>query len=155
QRAGDVIPQVLEVRLDKRPKGTKAFKFPTKCPVCGSDAIREEDEAAWRCTGGLFCNAQAIERIRHFASRDAFDIEGFGEKNIEAFFEDGLVKNPAQLFTLEKRGGRKKLEEREGWADKSIDNLFAAIDRRRTIALDRFIYALGIRQVGQATARLL
>ncbi len=155
QRAGDVIPQILEVRLDKRPKASKAFKFPTKCPVCGSVAVREEDEAIRRCTGGLICSAQAIERIRHFVSRDAFDIEGFGEKNIEAFFEDGLVKNPVDLFTLEKRDGRKKLEEREGWAGKSIDNLFDAINRRRTIGLERFVYALGIRQVGQATARLL
>jgi len=155
QRAGDVIPQILEVKLEKRPKGTKAFKFPHKCPVCGSDAVREEGEAAWRCTGGLICSAQAIERIRHFVSREAFDIEGFGEKNIEAFFEDGLVKNPVDLFTLEKRKSREKLAEREGWAEKSIDNLFDAINRRRTIELDRFVYALGIRQVGQATARLL
>ena len=155
QRAGDVIPQILAVKIEKRPKGTKAFKFPHKCPVCGSLAVREEGEAAWRCTGGLVCSAQAIERIRHFVSRDALDIEGFGEKNIEAFFEDGIVKSPVDLFTLEKRDGRKKLETREGWAEKSIDNLFDAINRRRTVALDRFIYALGIRQVGQATARLL
>ena len=155
QRAGDVIPQILEVRLEKRPKGAKPFKFPHRCPVCGSLAVREEGEAAWRCTGGLVCSAQAIERIRHFVSRDAFDIEGLGEKNIEAFFEDGLVKTPVDLFTLEKRGGRAKLETREGWAEKSIDNLFDAINRRRVIGLDRFIYALGIRQVGQATARLL
>ena len=108
-----------------------------------------------RCTGGLICPAQSVERIRHFVSRDAFDIEGLGEKHIEAFFADGLIKNPADLFTLAARDGKTKLMEREGWGEKSVDNLFAAIDRRRTISLDRFIYALGIRQVGQATARLL
>ena len=117
--------------------------------------MREEGEVARRCTGGLYCPAQAVERLKHFVSRNAFDIEGFGEKNIEAFFTDGLIKSPADLFTLERRGGRAKLAEREGWAEKSIDNLFAAIERRREISLERVIYALGIRQVGQATARLL
>jgi DNA ligase (NAD+) len=117
--------------------------------------VREPDEAVRRCTGGLICEAQAVERIRHFVSRDAFDIEGLGEKNIEAFYADKLVRSPPELFTLEKRGGKKKLMEREGWGEKSIDNLFSAIERRRTIGFDRFIYALGIRQVGQATARLL
>ncbi|MHB1204749.1 MAG: NAD-dependent DNA ligase LigA [Rhodospirillaceae bacterium] len=155
QRAGDVIPQVVEVRLDKRPKGSRAYVFPTTCPVCRSHAVREPDEVVRRCTGGLTCAAQAVERIRHFVSRDAFDIEGLGEKHIEAFFADGLIKNPADLFTLEARGGKTKLMEREGWGEKSVDNLFAAIERRRTIPLERFIYALGIRQVGQATARLL
>ncbi len=155
QRAGDVIPQVLEVVLAKRPKDSKPYKFPKKCPDCGSQAVREDGEVAWRCTGGLFCTAQAVERLKHFASRNAFDIEGMGEKNIEAFFTDKLIESPADLFTLEKRGGRAKLSEREGWAEKSIDNLFAAIDQRRTISLERLIYALGIRQVGQATARLL
>jgi DNA ligase (NAD+) len=155
QRAGDVIPQVVEVKLDKRPRGSKAFAFPHKCPVCDSLAVREEDEVVRRCTGGLVCAAQAVERLRHFVSREAFDIEGLGEKNIEAFFAGGLVHSPADLFTLEKRGGREKLSAIEGWGEKSIDNLFSAIDRRRTISLERFIYALGIRQVGHATARLL
>ncbi len=155
QRAGDVIPQVLESIAAKRPKDSKPYKFPTKCPVCGSHAVREEGEVARRCTGGLYCQAQSVERLKHFVSRNAFDIEGFGEKNIEAFFEDKLIESPGDLFTLERRGGRKKLAEREGWAEKSIDNLFAAIERRRTISFERFIYALGIRQVGQATARLL
>jgi DNA ligase (NAD+) len=155
QRAGDVIPQVLEVLTAKRPRDSKPYKLPTKCPACGSHAVREEGEVARRCTGGLICPAQAVERLKHFVSRNAFDIEGFGEKNIEAFYEDDLVKNPADLFTLERRGGRKMLEGREGWAEKSIDNLFAAVERRRTISLERFIYALGIPQVGQATARLL
>ncbi len=155
QRAGDVIPQVVEVLTAKRPKDSKPYKFPAKCPACGSHAVREDGEVARRCTGGLFCPAQAVERLKHFVSRNAFDIEGFGEKNIEAFFTDKLIKSPADLFTLEARGGRDKLAGREGWAEKSIDNLFAAIDRRRIISLERFIYALGIRQVGQATARLL
>jgi DNA ligase (NAD+) len=155
QRAGDVIPQVVEVITAKRPKNSKAYKFPKTCPVCGSLAIREEGEVARRCTGGLICEAQAVERLKHFVSRNAFDIEGMGEKNIEEFFKDKIIDSPADLFTLEKRGGRKKLSEREGWAEKSIDNLFAAIEQRRTISLERFIYALGIRQIGQATARLL
>jgi len=155
QRAGDVIPQVLESIAAKRPKDSKPYKFPAKCPACGSHAVREDGEVARRCTGGLMCPAQSVERLKHFVSRNAFDIEGFGEKNIEAFFTDKLIDSPADLFTLEKRGGRKKLAEREGWAEKSIDNLFAAIERRRTISLERLIYALGIRQVGQATARLL
>ncbi len=151
QRAGDVIPQVVEVKLDQRPKTSKAFAFPRKCPVCGSLAVREEDQAVTRCTGGLVCPAQAVERLRHFVSREAFDIEGLGEKNIEAFFADDIVRSPADLFKLK----RDKLAGREGWGDKSIDNLLAAIERRRTISLERFIYALGIPQVGQATARLL
>ena len=155
QRAGDVIPQVVEVLIAKRPKDSKPYKFPNKCPACGSQAVREEGEVAKRCTGGLFCPAQSVERLKHFVSRNAFDIEGMGEKNIQAFFEDKLIESPADLFTLEKRGGREKLSGREGWAEKSIDNLFDAINRRRTISLERFIYALGIRQVGQATARLL
>jgi DNA ligase (NAD+) len=151
QRAGDVIPQVVEVKLDKRPKTSKPFAFPRKCPVCGSLAVREEDEAVTRCTGGLVCPAQAVERLRHFVSREAFDIEGLGEKNIEAFFADEIVRSPADLFKLK----REKLAGREGWGDKSIDNLLAAIERRRTISLERFVFALGIPQVGQATARLL
>ncbi len=157
QRAGDVIPQVVEVVIDKRPKGAARYAFPKKCPVCKSDAIREEGEVAWRCTGGLFCEAQAVERLKHFVSRDAFDIEGLGEKNLEAFFTEGLIKDPADIFTLQKRDkqSNRPIREWEGWGDKSADKLFEAIDKRRTIALERFIYALGIRQVGQATARLL
>ncbi len=151
QRAGDVIPQVVEVKLDRRPKTSKAFAFPRKCPVCGSLAVREEDAAVTRCTGGLVCPAQAVERLRHFVSREAFDIEGLGEKNIEAFFADEIVRSPADLFKLK----RDRLAGREGWGDKSIDNLLAAVERRRVISLERFIFALGIPQVGQATARLL
>lgn len=151
QRAGDVIPQVVEVKFDKRPKTSKAFAFPRKCPVCGSLAVREEDAAVTRCTGGLVCPAQAVERLRHFVSREAFDIEGLGEKSIEAFFADGIIKSPADLFKLT----RDKIAGREGWGDKSIDNLLAAIERRRSVSLERFIFGLGIPQVGQATARLL
>ncbi|MCB2107050.1 MAG: NAD-dependent DNA ligase LigA [Rhodobacteraceae bacterium] len=157
QRAGDVIPQVVSVILDKRHKGARKFKFPDHCPVCGSLAVREEGEVAKRCTGGLICSAQAVERLRHFVSRDAFDIEGLGGKHIEAFFGDNLIKSPADLFTLEQRdkSSLTPLSKREGWGPKSAQNLFEAINARRTISLPRFIYALGIPQVGQATARLL
>ncbi|MSO72234.1 MAG: NAD-dependent DNA ligase LigA [Rhodospirillaceae bacterium] len=155
QRAGDVIPQVIEVLMAKRPRDSTPYRFPDKCPACGSRAVREEGEVACRCTGGLICPAQAVERLKHFVSRNAFDIEGIGEKNITGFFEDKLIESPADLFTLERRAGRAKLTAREGWAEKSIDNLFAAIEQRRAISLERVIYGLGIRQVGQATARLL
>jgi len=153
QRAGDVIPQIVGVVMAKRPKGAKPYKFPEKCPVCGSKAVREPGEAARRCTGGLICAAQAVERLRHFVSRNAFDIDGLGRKHIEAFFADGLLKSPVDIFRLHAR--RAELETREGWGKQSIDNLHRAIDARRRIALDRFIYALGIPQVGEATARLL
>jgi len=153
QRAGDVIPQVVSVVLEKRPKGAEAYKFPDECPECGSLAVREEGEAAKRCTGGLVCPAQAIERLRHFVSRNAFDIEGLGAKHIRALWRDGLLKTPADIFRL--AGRADEIKGREGWGEKSADNLFAAIDERRNIPLERFIFALGIRQIGQATARLL
>jgi DNA ligase (NAD+) len=153
QRAGDVIPQIVGVVESERRPGARKFKFPERCPVCGSLAVREADEAARRCTGGLICKAQAVERLRHFVSRDAFDIEGLGEKHIQAFFDDGLVKSPADLFKLERH--EKVLLEREGWGETSVAKLFANIRQRRQMPLDRFIYALGIRQVGQATAKLL
>ncbi|MBV9558803.1 MAG: NAD-dependent DNA ligase LigA, partial [Pseudolabrys sp.] len=157
QRAGDVIPQVVSVDLDKRPKSAKPYKFPDKCPACGSHAVREEDEAVRRCTGGLICPAQQVERLRHFVSRNAFDIEGFGEKQVEAFFAEGIVMEPADIFTLEKRDKRasKKLADREGYGETSVRNLFAAINDRRKIVLNRLIYALGIRHVGEINARLL
>ncbi|NWG23614.1 MAG: NAD-dependent DNA ligase LigA [Pseudorhodoplanes sp.] len=157
QRAGDVIPQVLDVVLDKRPKSAKPYRFPTVCPVCGSHAVREEGEAVRRCTGGLICPAQQVERLRHFVSRDAFDIEGFGEKQVQAFFADGLVMEPADIFTLEKRDRRatKKLADREGYGEVSVRNLFAAIEARRKIPLNRLIYALGIRHVGETNAKLI
>ena len=153
QRAGDVIPQVVEVVLDKRPDGSQPFDFPLSCPECGSKAVRQEGEAATRCSGGLVCPAQRLESLKHFVSRDAFDIEGLGAKHMEAFVEDGTIKTPADIFRLPARGPL--FEGREGWGEQSRDNLFEAIRARRTIALERFIHALGIRQVGRATARLL
>ena len=167
QRAGDVIPQVVEVKFDKRPADSVPFEFPVICPECGAHAIREEDEAIRRCTGGLTCPAQAKERIKHFVSKEAFDIVGLGDKVVEAFYDDGIIKHPADIFTLEKRNGGAgddlfsfgdeglHLERRAGWGKLSVDNLFKAINARRTISLPRFIYALGISQVGSATALLL
>jgi DNA ligase (NAD+) len=153
QRAGDVIPQVVEVVVDRRPAGAQPFKMPETCPSCGSPAVRQEGEAARRCTNVLSCPAQANRRLEHFVSRGAFDIEGFGEKHSAAFREKGLVSVPADIFRLRER--RDELLELEGWGEKSVDNLLKAIEQRRTIALDRFIYALGIPQVGETTARLL
>jgi DNA ligase (NAD+) len=165
QRAGDVIPQVIEVVLDKRPKSSTPFDFPTVCPVCGSHAVKElnaatgREDVVRRCTGGLICRAQAVERLKHFVSRNALDIDGLGAKQIEAFYEDGLVTQPADIFTLEKRdsasGNLTRLKNREGFGEKAVSNLFQAIDDRRNIDLDRFIYALGIRHIGQGNARLL
>jgi DNA ligase (NAD+) len=157
QRAGDVIPQIVEVVRDKRPKSAKPYAFPAKCPACGSHAVREDGEAVRRCTGGLVCPAQQVERLRHFVSRAAFDIEGLGEKQVQAFFEDGLIASPADIFTLKARDQRasKKLADREGYGETSVRNLFDAIDARRRISLDRMIYALGIRHIGETNARLL
>nr|WP_026261501.1 NAD-dependent DNA ligase LigA [Kiloniella laminariae] len=157
QRAGDVIPQVVEVLLDKRPETSVAFAFPDHCPECGSQAIQEAGEVVTRCTGGLICPAQAVERLKHFVSRNAFDIEGLGDKQVRFFFEQGQVKTPADIFTLSERDKKSltPLRNQPGWGRQSADNLFAAIEARRTIGLDRFIYALGIPQVGQATAKLL
>ncbi len=153
QRAGDVIPQIVEVVADGRPPESRPFLFPDTCPECGSRALREEGGVVRRCTGGLVCPAQATERLKHFVSRDAFDLEGLGGRHIEAFRKDGLVTTPADIFRLEEKGGA--IAGREGWGERSAANLFAAIAAKRTIALERFIYALGIRQVGRATARLL
>jgi DNA ligase (NAD+) len=163
QRAGDVIPQIVGIMAGKRPKGAKPYRFPTRCPVCGSHAVRETNEKTGkvdvvrRCTGGLICPAQRVERLRHFVSRNAFDIEGLGEKSIQAFYDDKLIQSPEDIFTLQARDSkaRTKLEEREGWGPQSAAKLFAAIAARRRIALDRFIFALGIRHVGETTARLL
>ncbi len=153
QRAGDVIPQVVGVVLDKRPATTDPYEPLTHCPECESLAIREEGEAARRCTGGLVCPAQAVERLKHFVSRNAFDLEGLGAKHIAAFWEDGILTSPADIFRLADKAG--EISEREGWGAQSLDNLLAAVEAKRVIPLERFIYALGIRQVGQATARLL
>ena len=156
QRAGDVIPQVVRTILDKRPADSQPFVAPTECPECGSRAVREEGEAVRRCTGGLVCPAQALERLRHFVARDAFDIEGLGARQIEAFWDEGRVRSPADIFDLEEKDGSAfpPLAEREGWGETSAANLFRAIEARRDISLDRFIHALGIRHVGQSIARL-
>ena len=153
QRAGDVIPQVVRVIQEKRPKDSKPFVFPDRCPECDSVVMQEDGEVVRRCAGGLICPAQALERLKHFVSRDAFDIEGFGGKHIEAFREDGLIETPADIFRLSDRAA--EIAEREGWGEQSAENLMAAIEARRTIPLERFVYALGVRQVGQSTARLL
>jgi len=153
QRAGDVIPQVVEVVIDDDHDKRVPYEFPHVCPECGSHAVREEGEAKRRCSGGLVCPAQALERLKHFVSRDAFDIEGMGGKHIEGFLGEGLIKTPADIFSLENHGD--EISRRDGWGDQSTTKLMAAIDAKRTIPLDRFIYALGIRQVGQATAKLL
>ncbi len=185
QRAGDVIPQVVRVVLDKRPKDSKPYKFPAKCPVCGSHAVREVDEKTGkqdvdrRCTGGLICAAQVVERLYYFVSRDAFDIEGLGDRLIQLFYADGVIRAPADIFRLkehvdtvkatllaerkrqarereEKTGKKvKKAVEDDKRTFKEVDNLLAAIDARRKIGLDRFINALGIRHVGETTAKLL
>jgi DNA ligase (NAD+) len=151
QRAGDVIPQIVSVVKDRRHEARKKYVFPEKCPECGSLAMREEGEAATRCTGGLICPAQAVERLKHFVSRDAFDIEGLGDKNVTAFWQEKMIRSPADIFRLDFA----KIAEREGWGALSAENLKRAIEQRRHIGLDRFIYALGIPQVGQVTARLL
>ena len=159
QRAGDVIPQVVEVKLDRRPENTEQFRFPTVCPICQSKLARETDAAETYCTGGLICSAQAKERLRHFVSRNAFDIEGLGEQNIDLFYEKNLIRNPVDIFTLEERDRNSDdpISEWKGWRGKNkrAKNLFEAINRARSISLDRFIYALGIRQVGEVTSRLL
>ncbi|MEZ5902244.1 MAG: NAD-dependent DNA ligase LigA [Alphaproteobacteria bacterium] len=157
QRAGDVIPQVVSVQINKRLTSSEPYIFPKICPVCESKAIREEGEVAWRCTGGLVCEAQAVERLKHFVSRLAFDIDGLGAKIIQQFWEDGLIKSPADIFTLEKydKSSITPIRNKEGWGDLSAKNLFESINNRRQISLNRFIYALGIRQVGEATAKRL
>jgi DNA ligase (NAD+) len=160
QRAGDVIPQVVDVLLDKRPADAAPYLFPSRCPICDSHAVREDDGVVTRCTGGLICPAQAVERIRHFVSRNAFDIEGLGEKQVEFFFkaeDEALrVRTPADIFTLKERQSRstlKKLENIDGFGPVSVGKLFAAIDERRNISLSRFLYALGIRHVGETNAK--
>ena len=163
QRAGDVIPQIVDVVIEKRPADAVPYVFPKVCPECGAHAVREHDEktgktdAVRRCTGGLVCPAQAVERLKHFVGRNAFDIEGLGARQIEAFYAEGLIRSPADIFTLEPRNPTftPPIGMREGWGATSEANLFAAIKTRRHIGLDRFINALGIRHVGEGTARLL
>ncbi len=163
QRAGDVIPQIVEIIGDKRPKDANPYVFPHVCPVCGSAALREIDEKTGeadivrRCTGSLVCPAQAVERLKHFCSRNAFDIEGLGDKQIDYFYAQGLIKTASDIFTLEERdrASLTKIKNREGFGETSVRNLFAAIDARRRIAINRFLFALGIRHIGETNARRL
>ena len=157
-RAGDVIPKIADVDLARRPAEAVPFIFPTRCPECNSLAIREEGDAIHRCTGGLICPAQAVEKLKHFVSRAAFDIEGMGAKQVEAFYQDGWIKEPADIFSLSDRYGTgqiQQLKNREGWGEKSATNLFQAIDDKRNIPLGRLIFALGIRHVGEQAGNLL
>lgn len=163
QRAGDVIPQIVDVDLSKRPQDSVPYAFPDRCPICGSHVVREVNEktgkmdAVSRCSGGLQCSAQVAERLKHFVSRGAFDIEGMGDKVIEEFLQDGLIKTLPDIFTLRKRDGEnlKKIRNREGWGETSAQNLFDAIDAARSVELARLIYGLGIRHVGETTGRTL
>jgi DNA ligase (NAD+) len=157
QRAGDVIPQVLEVDLSKRAATSKPFHFPKNCPVCGSEIVKIEDDVVLRCSGGLSCEAQLKETLKHFVSKDAFDITGLGKKQIENFFIEGRIKNFADIFKLQEheKTGSNPLREKFGWKEKSIENLFFAINQKRKIPLEKFIYAIGIRHVGETTAKLL
>ena len=163
QRAGDVIPQIVGMVLDKRAKDAQPYAFPQTCPVCGSAAIREIDsktgeaDVVRRCTGRLVCPAQAIEGLKHFVSRNALDIEGLGEKQIEQFHAEGLIKTAADIFTLEARDRHslQRLKNREGYGETSVRNLFAAIEARRQVPVNRLIYGLGIRHVGETNARRL
>ena len=164
QRAGDVIPQILGPVLDENSERGEAYVFPTVCPVCGSHAVREKKEngeldAIRRCTGGLVCRAQAVEQLKHFVSRNAMDIDGLGEKQVTAFFEQGMIRNAADIFHLSEmdaqKGRGERLRDMDGWGPTSARNLFAAIDERRDVELHRFIFALGIRHVGETTAKLL
>jgi len=166
QRAGDVIPQVVSVILPERPMSSRPYDFPQKCPICLSETVREPFESVRYCTGGLFCPAQVLERLKHFVSRNAFDIEGLGEKSIEMFYQEGLIRDPSDIFKLEKVlsetnqetdsiSGTMPLEARDGWGKKSADNLFQAIRDKRSISFERFLFALGIKYVGETTAKII
>ncbi|MBG0803703.1 NAD-dependent DNA ligase LigA [Methylocystis sp. H4A] len=163
QRAGDVIPQIVAVVTEKRPDSAKPYQFPHVCPRCGSAALREIDaktgeaDVVRRCTGSLVCPAQAIERLKHFASRNAMDIEGLGDKQIEFFYDEGLIKTASDIFALPEREAQMspRLAEREGYGETSVRNLFAAIEARRSVPVNRFIFALGMRHVGETNARRL
>ena len=157
-RAGDVIPKIEDVDISKRSKESKAYLFPRSCPSCGSNAVREQDDAVWRCSAGLVCNEQAKERIKHFVSKKAFNIDGLGDKIIDQFYELGWIRFPHEIFLLEQKYGNSsytKLSEREGWGKLSAENLFESINNKRKIGLARFIFSLGIRHVGENTANLL
>ncbi len=156
-RAGDVIPKIADVDLSKRSESAVPFVFPQTCPQCDSLAVREEGDAVRRCTGGLICPAQAVEKLKHFVSRGAFDIEGLGAKQVEQFHTDGWIAEPADIFTLRDRfsSGMQQLRNREGWGEKSAKNLFDAIDEKRTIPLGRVIFSIGLRHVGEAASNML
>lgn len=156
-RAGDVIPKVADVDISKRAPDAPEYDFPTVCPECNSEAVREPGDAVRRCTGGLICPAQAVEKLKHFVARGAFDIEGLGAKQVEQFYTDGWIKEPADIFTLKERYGQgmQQLKNREGWGEKSANNLFQGIEDKRNISLGRVIFALGIRHVGEAASNLL
>jgi len=156
QRAGDVIPQIVEVVMERRPADAAPYVFPTHCPVCGSEAVREGDDVRRRCTGGLICNAQLIERLKHFVSRRAFDIEGLGEKQLIAFHERGWIAEPADIFRLARDAEKlDALRAEDGYGETSVKNLISGIDARRVISLERLIFALGIRDIGDQTSLLL
>jgi len=156
-RAGDVIPKVADVDTTRRPKSARPYLFPDRCPECNSLAIREEGDAVRRCTGGLICPAQAVEKLKHFVSRAAFDIEGLGAKQVEQFYADGWIAEPADIFEMESRYGTglQHLKNRDGWGEKSAQNLFSAINEKRQIELARLLFSLGIRHVGEAASRVL
>ncbi|WP_170324868.1 NAD-dependent DNA ligase LigA [Ruegeria arenilitoris] len=158
-RAGDVIPKLADVDISKRPEGAEPFDFPTTCPECNSDAVREEGDAVRRCTGGVICPAQAVEKLKHFVSRKAFDIEGLGAKQIEMFYDDPdlPVRAPVDIFTLQARdaGNLNKLANRKGWGAQSAGNLWVAIDEKRKIPFGRLLFALGIRHMGEAASNLI
>jgi len=156
-RAGDVIPKVADVDISKREAGAQPFEFPTLCPECESDAVREPGDAVRRCTGGLICPAQAVEKLKHFVARGAFDIDGLGARQVEQFYADGWIAEPADIFTLQARYGTglQQLKNREGWGEKSASALFSAIEDKRKIALSRLIFGLGIRHVGEAASSMI
>lgn len=156
-RAGDVIPKIADVDITKRDGHEVSFDFPTKCPECGSLAIRDDGDSVRRCTGGLICPAQAVEKLKHFVSRGAFDIEGLGAKQVEQFYQDGWIKEPADIFLLADRyaDGLQQLKNREGWGQKSADNLFAAIDQKRSVPFAKLLFGLGIRHIGENAGKLI
>lgn len=157
-RAGDVIPKIRDLDPARRPDTATPWQMPDHCPECGSPAIREPGDSVRRCTGGMICPAQAVERLKHFVSRAAFDIEGLGAKQVESFWRDGWIASPRDIFTLKERfgpGQPRQLKNREGWGEKSAQNLFDAIDEKRRIPLARLIFALGIRHVGETSGGML
>jgi DNA ligase (NAD+) len=157
QRAGDVIPQIIRVLEEKRPSDAVPFLFPKQCPVCGSPVLQQENAVAQRCSGHFACSAQALEGLKHFVSRDAFDITGLGHRHLEEFYQQGIIRTPIDIFTLQQRDHQSltPLRNKPGWGTLSANNLFEAIEEKRTITLERFLYALGIPQIGRESAKLI